>query len=249
MRLRQVALVAENLTPVRDDLFTLLGIKADFRDPGVGEFGLVNSVMAMGDTFLEVVSPCQENTSAGRLLERRGGDGGYMVLAQVDDIDVVSERVEACSVRKIWEIARPEEVYAFHVHPRDLGAAIVSFDQMIPPEEWVWGGSDWRQQVAANVGNIAACDIQADQPLDMARRWAEVFDRELHSDNTGTRLLLDAGSYINFVAATDGRGDGVSAVEFEVRDEKAIRDAASLLHLTWHGNEVQLCGTRLRFRF
>ena len=44
MRLRQVAFVAENLMQVREELFQLLGLSEDYADPGVGEFGLENSV-------------------------------------------------------------------------------------------------------------------------------------------------------------------------------------------------------------
>ena len=52
MNLRQVALVAEQLAPVRQDIFAVLGIDADFADNGVAEFGLENSVMTIGKTFL-----------------------------------------------------------------------------------------------------------------------------------------------------------------------------------------------------
>ena len=93
VRLRQVAMVAGELAPVRQQIFALLGIERDYADPGVGEFGLHNSVMSMGDTFLEVVAPTREGTTAGRLLSRRGGDGGYMVLAQVDKISPTSARI------------------------------------------------------------------------------------------------------------------------------------------------------------
>ncbi len=248
MRLRQVALVARELAPVREDIFTLLGLRSDYDDKGVGEFGLRNSVMAMGDTFLEVVSPNREGTTAGRLLDRRGGDGGYMVLAQVDDFSVVNARLDELNLRKIWEIRR-DEVLACHVHPKDIGAAIVSFDQMIPAEEWVWGGPRWKEQVASFVGNILACDIQGEDPQAMAEKWSDAFARETRLSGDQIEMLLDDGSQINFVEARDGRGDGVSAVEFAVVDGDAIRSAAAQLHLTWRDNEVALCGTRFRFRF
>ena len=93
MRLRQVALVAKELAPTRDVLFRLLGLSEDFADPIVSQFGLRNSVVPIGDTFLEVVSPVEEGTTAGRLLERRSGDGGYMILLQVDDISREISRV------------------------------------------------------------------------------------------------------------------------------------------------------------
>ena len=86
MRIRQIALVTTELAPVRDALFELLGLDDAFIDDEVSQFGLENAVMTIGTTFLELVSPVQTGTTAGRLLERRGGDGGYMVIVQVDDL-------------------------------------------------------------------------------------------------------------------------------------------------------------------
>ena len=62
---------------------TALGLGEPFRDPGVGSFGLHNVVCALGEDFLEIVSPTQDGTAAGRHLERRG-EGGYMLIFQLD---------------------------------------------------------------------------------------------------------------------------------------------------------------------
>src|SRR3984885_7922975 len=93
MRLRQIALVAKDLAAARADICAVLGIDYAFDDPGVGKYGLRNAVFPIGDTFLEVVSPKQTGTTAGRLLEKRGGDGGYMVILQVDDLAAALGRV------------------------------------------------------------------------------------------------------------------------------------------------------------
>ena len=74
VRLRQAVLVADQLEPVASALRSALGLREPFRDPGVGEFGLANVVFALGDCFLEVVSPTRADTAAGRYLERHGGD-------------------------------------------------------------------------------------------------------------------------------------------------------------------------------
>jgi hypothetical protein len=100
-RLRQVALAARRLAPVADELERQLGLHPPFHDPGVGSFGLENSVFAVGDTFLEVVAPVKDDTTAGRYLDRRGGDCGYMAIFQVDDMAAVrrsSERSTGSSV-------------------------------------------------------------------------------------------------------------------------------------------------------
>ena len=82
MRIRQIALVARELEPTVSAICDVLDLEVGFRDPGVKLFGLSNAVIPVGDTFLEVVSPTKKDTTAGRLLDRRGGDGGYMVILQ-----------------------------------------------------------------------------------------------------------------------------------------------------------------------
>ena len=76
LQLRQICLVAERLAPVVSDLTEIFGIKPCYVDPGVGVFGLENTLMPIGRNFLEVVAPIQEGTAAGRYLDRRNGDGG-----------------------------------------------------------------------------------------------------------------------------------------------------------------------------
>jgi hypothetical protein len=85
-RLRQVALVARELEAGSASLRRALHLGEPFHDPGVGEFGLDNAVFSLGDTFLEVVAPVRADTTAGRYLARRGGDGGYMAIFQVADV-------------------------------------------------------------------------------------------------------------------------------------------------------------------
>src|SRR5678815_2752977 len=86
MRLRQIALVGRDLDAAEADIRAVLGLDYAYDDPGVAKFGLKNAVFPVGETFLEVVSPKEPGTTAGRLLEKRGGDGGYMVILQVEDI-------------------------------------------------------------------------------------------------------------------------------------------------------------------
>ena len=139
IRLRQVALVARELDPVVESLCEGLGLSVCFRDPGIARFGLHNALMTIGDQFLEVVSPTQDGTTAGRLLDRRGGDGGYMAIFEVDDVDDRIGELEKAGIRTVWSIDRPD-VRARHLHPRDIGGAIVSIDQPVPNGSWPWAG-------------------------------------------------------------------------------------------------------------
>ena len=94
IRLRQIALVANKLAPVIDDLKAVFGLEVCFIDPGVGVFGLENSLLPVGNNFIEVVAPIKEGTAGGRYLKRRGGDGGYMVICQCDSHAAQLERRE-----------------------------------------------------------------------------------------------------------------------------------------------------------
>jgi len=171
VRLRQAVLVARDLEPVAGALRRELGLGEPFEDPGVGEFGLRNAVFAIGDAFIEVVSPTREGTAAGRHLARHGGDGGYMVIFQVDDLEATRARVGELGVRFVWQIDLPD-ISASHLHPADMRGAIVSVDQPVPPETWRWGGPGWEQRAAP--GALAGATISVRDPGSVASRWEEV---------------------------------------------------------------------------
>src|SRR5579875_2031331 len=87
LRLRQICLVAAALEPALAQIEQVIGLAICHRDGNVAKYGLVNALFPVGAAFLEVVAPTREGTAAGRYLERRGGDGGYMVILDCDDIE------------------------------------------------------------------------------------------------------------------------------------------------------------------
>jgi hypothetical protein len=242
MRLRQIALVARELEPSVEDVCAVLGIEVGFNDPNVGVFGLVNAVMPVGDTFLEVVSPAREGTTAGRYLERRGGDGGYMVILQTRDLAPERERIQKLGVRRVWEIDT-EPAKAVHLHPRDVGAAILSLDEMSAWGEWEWAGPEWRSKVRRDSTTaIVAAELQSEDPERCAARWSEVLGRP----RRGLEIPLDEGT-LRFVAATDGRGDGLGGIDVAATDVSAALQRARDRGLDVEGDRVSICGTRFRF--
>jgi hypothetical protein len=246
MRLRQIALVAHELEPVIENLCAVLDLDVCYRDPGVAEFGLHNALMPIGTSFLEVVSPTREGTTAGRLLERRRGDGGYMVIVQTDDLAADEKRVAELGVRVVWR-ARLSDAATIHLHPRDVGAAIVSLDEMHPPDSWRWAGRDWRAHVRTSGARaLVGAELQSDEPAALAARWGEVFARRPEPKRDGTHeIVLDSGT-LRFVPARDGRGEGVGGIDVEVADARAILARAAARRLPVHGDTVEICGTRIR---
>jgi hypothetical protein len=209
-RLRQVAFAARSLEPVVTGLQTSLGLGEPYRDPGVGQFGLENAVLAVGDTFLEVVSPVQPETAAGRYLDRRGGDAGYMAMLQVPDANAARHRLDELGVRVVWQFSVPD-ITDLHLHPRDVPGALVALDSCAPAGSWRWGGPAWTCQVPTfPAGGIRGLTVAVGDPEAVAARWAAVLD--LPAD--GPVLPLPSGQRVDFVEP-EGR-DGIVGLSLAV---------------------------------
>ena len=126
MRLRQIALVTEDLRGVEREVCNQLGLEVCYRDPGLSHFGLRHGLYAIGDQLLEVVAPKQPGTTAGRFLQRRGGEGGYMVLLQTDNVAQHKTRLEDQGVRIVHDGKLSEHgtsIHGIHLHPKSVGLA------------------------------------------------------------------------------------------------------------------------------
>jgi hypothetical protein len=245
MRLRQIALVGEDLDQIRDDIAAVLGLGEAYADPGVGKYGLRNQVWPIGDTFLEVVSPKEEGTTAGRLLAKRGGDGGYMAIFQTDDIAGARARIAAAKIRVVDQIDRNGASFT-HLHPKDVPGAIVSVDAMEPKERWEWGGPNWRENVKTDVAvEIRGCEIQGEDPDAISARWAEALGRPREQTTEGWRIPVEGGE-IRFVTLKDDRGEGLRAFDVAVRDPAMVKAKATLRGCVGDAGEVVLCGTAVR---
>jgi 4-hydroxyphenylpyruvate dioxygenase-like putative hemolysin len=184
LRFRQAVLAARDLDTAVNELRAALPLGEPYSDPGVGLFGLENAVMPLGDTFVEVVSPTQENTAAGRFLDKHG-DGAYMAMFQIDDLAGARERAKELGIREVWSIEL-DDITACHLHPADIGAAIVSLDKPDPPESWRWAGP-WQPHGEAKTTGLT---LKATDPQAMAVRWRTVLG---HLEFDDGRLEVQQG--------------------------------------------------------
>jgi hypothetical protein len=185
-RLRQAVLAARDLDSVAGQLRDTFGLGKPYNDPGVEHFGLRNAVFALGDTFLEVVSPIRPDTAAGRLIDRRGGDCGYMLMFQVEDLDFTRDRAREQGVREVFEVSL-DDMREVHLHPSDMRAAIVALSQPIPPESWRWGGDGWASRGAPC--RLAGATVAVAQPVSLVARWQAILDAEL--EDLGINVSAD----------------------------------------------------------
>jgi hypothetical protein len=226
-RLRQAVLVAGELEPAAKALRDGLGLGEPFRDPGVAEFGLANAVFALGDCFLEIVSPTQPDTTAGRYLERHGGDGGYMAIFDLEDLDGALARAEQLGVRVVWRIELPD-ISGNHLHPADMRGAIVSLDRSDPYGSWRWGGPEWTGQTGHGAAaHLAGITVAVHDPVSVSARWAQVLGVPV-SGGESPVLALD-GAEVAFVAAPDQAAEGLIEIAVELPPEvRRERDAIDL---------------------
>ncbi len=245
MRLRQIAFAAHQLEPVVDHLRAVLDLPAPFHDAGVAIFGLQNAVLPLGDTFLEVVSPVESDTAAGRYLARRGGDCGYMVMVQVEDTDAARERAAALAVRVVWH-ADLDDIRGTHLHPRDLGGPLLSVDTPRPAQAWRWAGPEWSSAPRSAIAQeIAAVDMTCADPLRTAERWATLLGRSAARRGEAREIALDRG-VLRFLPGAAAGGDSVVALDIKCRDRTRALAAARERGPPVDGNTVSIGGTAIR---
>jgi len=238
LRIRQIVFVVRDLATTSRHLAELLALDPPFRDPGVAEFGIDNAVYAFGDQFIELISPIKDGTAAGRHLERRG-EGGYMLILQTDDFGRDRARIRALDVRTVWEKELPD-IRAMHLHPKDIGGAIVSIDQPVPAASWRWGGAWRRQEGRRGDQRVVAVTVEVTRQRERAQRWAQVLGLDAMPAEGEERIGLTQGS-IGFVPDR-GRGEGLAGWTWQVADLASVRRVARDQGLAVEGDRIVLFG-------
>jgi catechol 2,3-dioxygenase-like lactoylglutathione lyase family enzyme len=232
-RLRQIALATNNIDAVASTLTSELGLEVAHRDPWVAMFGLQNVVMPIGDRdFLEVVSPVAEETSAGRYLDRNGGDGGYMLIFETADVDALRPEIDALGVR-IVQAVEGEQHTSLQLHPKDCNGIMLSVDSA--SDDWLAAGPEWPQFVRTGiVTGIAAIEFAVDEPASVAQRWARLTGAFVDGANGDTVRCTNL--LVRLVPPTDGRA-GLRAIHL-------VRGPACRYQ---HGDTRRICGVEFVF--
>ena len=250
LRLRQIAALTRDLATVEAQICDILGVEVCFIDPGVGAFGLRNVLIPIGNQLLEVLEPVQDGTAAGRYLDRRGGDTGYMVITQCDDHAPRRARVEALGVRLVSDTLLGE-LRHMQLHPKDTGGTFFEIDEQTGPNgndldgPWEPAGPDWKASRRTDrVTGISAAEIQCDDPQKIAERWSEIAEVPLEVRDGILTFSMDNAS-LRFVPCTDGRPEGLGAIDVTTSDKAAILKAAEKHGVVTGRDQITLTGLRL----
>ena len=255
IRIRQICLVAHDLDRIQQQVESVFGVEECWRDPAIREIRLDHTLIPIGNQILECVSPLpgEHGTAAGRYLERRGGDGGYMVIMQVPQASYPSyrERVDAMSIPVIAEPGEDGKGHGMQLHPREVPGAISEIRWNVDEErrdgDWWPAGANWQRVKRTEVvDGIRAAEVQTDDPAALAARWGEVLNEPVTADAAGNpRLALD-DSDLRFVPARDGRGEGLGGLDISATNpEKALANAEAAGCRSGE-NLITICGLRLR---
>lgn len=248
LQLRQICLVAAELEPVLQDLTDILGIDRCFVDPGVGKFGLENTLLPIGRNFLEVVSPLKEGTAAGRYLQRRGGDGGYMVITQANSKasqQVVRQNALDNGVRIAFESLRGDWNLC-QLHPGDMKAAFLEIESdAFNDFQGYWhpaGGTGWDSKVKQDVSlDLVGVELQGEDPEALAALWAKVVGLPFEKNSTGFLIKLNNAT-VRFVEEKDGRGAGLSGLDITVTNLQHVLSSAKRRHCYVNDRQVDIGG-------
>jgi len=249
IQLRQICLVARDLEPVLDDLTAILGISRCYVDPHVATFGLENTLLPIGRNFLEVVAPTQDGTAGGRYLDRRNGDGGYMVICQGDSIgtqQAVRQRALDNGIRIAMESER-EHWNICQLHPRDMIAAFLEIDWDRDNDfNGNWepaGGSGWEDKVKQDVTvDYLGVELQSQDPVALATLWSKVTDITPTRDGSDISIELN-NVRLRFTEATDDRGPGLSGLDLHVANRSHILSEARKRNCYVSDDQIDICGT------
>ena len=221
MRLRQLVIATAEMDLLADRICDLFELRITFSDPELIVFGLQNVLIPLGDTFLELVTPVKENTSAERFLKKKGGDGGYMVIVDSVDLEKERKRLKNGGMDIVWyENRKSDDIHgqSLHLHPKQVGGAILSIDNMNPLSSWLWAGKDWEKDINKSlVSHLSGVNICSPTPDKLLLNWEKALGRKR---SLGSNSIDLSGSNINFVINTQSQSEHISA--FQIHKEKRL---------------------------
>ncbi|OCK84149.1 hypothetical protein K432DRAFT_378895 [Lepidopterella palustris CBS 459.81] len=229
-RLRQVAFVTKDLERARYLLTKVLGTEVIFVDPAVEKWGLKNFLVALGGDIIEVVSPTRQDTTAARLLSKRG-DGGYMIIMQTADAKGRRDYIESKGLGKVIFSHENEDFVCVQYHPKGIkGGMMPELDAHRPTPEnptpitsrfshWHACGPDYNSYSAAmkRHSNLHLSGLVCRlEPGDVdhegaPRQWEEMFGVARSRD-----LLAFTNARLGFTRGEEGKPEGLVSITIGV---------------------------------
>ncbi|MDA1073913.1 MAG: VOC family protein [Proteobacteria bacterium] len=233
IRIRQIAICTPDIWPVEQAVARTLEVTPVHRDKPGAPIWMFNSVIAIKDTFLEILQPERPEAPTQKFLDKQGGAAGYMLLLQVDDLVVARKRAEAAGVRVVLDMPKRQyhgvNAAAVHLHPADTGGVLTSFDWMEDWDSWAWGGQAWPwHQRTSVVSGITGAEISCADPDTVAARFSQFIGRGVSGDRS---IALDDSS-IRFIQGKPGARDRLTGIDMLASDRSRAGEAFDFARTT-----------------
>jgi hypothetical protein len=125
-------------------------------------------------------------------------------------------------VRIANEVGYPE-YRELQLHPRDVGAAMLSFSwqegSRAPGGPWHPAAFDGSRAPARDglIRAMTAAELQSEDPDRLAQRWSQVIERPVVMRDGQRTIALDDAT-LRFTEASDGRGEGLAGLDLDCSD-------------------------------
>ena len=222
-RVRHYVLATHDMNFVCDQIYEVLGLPATPKKPGPGvteAYGFYSTMMRVGTTMIEVVQPIKPDHHLNGWFAERGGDGGYMVVAQTFDAAALKARAATEGAK----LTRDMMFKGQHMIQFDYKRFGTHFElyQYAPEDDW-WGDPRTGPYSDARVvSEVIGGDVAVENPAEIAAQTARLFLGE----RTGNSVRLGE-HVINFVPAA-GTARGLVAIDMKAREKQRVGDWARI---------------------
>ena len=250
-RLRQVAVVTRDRERVEADLVAMLDARLAERYPGVDQFGLGTAFYTVGNEFFEVVHAAVPGSVADRLIDRRGGDAGFIVMLECDGQAAYEQRAAALGIRVV-DRTRSANGSQVQFHPKDTGGIYLAVTEITAPGAgdddgpWMYGGPSWRDGRGFEVvAGIIGAELACAEPLAVAARWSELLDLPWVPTGDGSAAMALRGGWLRFVSSTPGWPGGLVGVAVVSPNPREVRRRAHARRSVGADGSISLGGVRI----
>ncbi|WP_375001686.1 hypothetical protein [Aeromicrobium sp. CTD01-1L150] len=259
IRLRQVCIASPTIADA-DELADIFGVRIAYRDPMIVDFGLENALLGFGGTFVELIAPLKEGTTATRFLAKHPDGGGYMVIHDTDEYEAIRRRVDEQGIRIAYEstpeLRDPEKnlpEYGYdsfrhlQLHPHSVGGTLLEFNQTDGGEElfgaYAPAGIHWHDEVQGDdLPRIVGAECTSSDSDAMAATWGSLMGKPVEKDDQGTTIQLDGGGVDRFVP---GPVDAFTRLTIETADPASVLGRARSKGYEVTGSQFTFCGVHI----
>lgn len=164
-----------------------------------------------------------------------------MVCLQTTELAAVERRIAEAGVRVVEDLPY-EGGRTLHLHPKDVGGAILSVDATLPAWRWPWVGDDRAPPLVEAAGlEIVGLELRSVRPAALARRWAGLVGEGAAAEDSVWRVPLP-GCELRFRAAPEEGAGGLCGLVVRALDPDAVRGRAAARGRLGPGGTIRLAG-------